>query len=94
MVLCIFLVAGIGGYEWRSQTIAAQPHYSQTTLDGQLEDFIKIENTMLNEITPLTSLLRKKMLIIWNINGTQRKLNFEKWMAPLGRKLVEQLTLY
>ncbi|MBI6873503.1 hypothetical protein [Clostridium aciditolerans] len=47
-VLCIFLAVGIGGYVWCSNNIAPQPNSSQTTLSGQLTDFIKIENDMLS----------------------------------------------
>ncbi|PFO07478.1 hypothetical protein COJ85_05185 [Bacillus sp. AFS076308] len=50
LVLCIFLVAGVGGYIWRSQTIASQTNSSQATLSGQLTDFIKIENNLLNDV--------------------------------------------
>lgn len=50
VVLCIFLVVGIGGYTWRSNNIASQTNASQTTLGGQLADFIKIENDMLNDV--------------------------------------------
>ncbi|MCM3727082.1 hypothetical protein M3226_15480 [Neobacillus cucumis] len=46
LVLCIFLVAGVAGYIWRSQTIASQTNSSQATLSGQLTDFIKIENNL------------------------------------------------
>ena len=60
MVLCLFLVAGIGGYEWRSQTISTQTNSSQATLVGQLEGFIKIENTMLNEVTSTNFTSAKK----------------------------------
>ena len=49
-VLCIFLVVGIGGYVWLSNNIASQTDSSQTTLAGQLTDFIKIENDMLNDV--------------------------------------------
>ena len=47
VVLCIFLVVGVGGYVWRSNNIAAQTDSSQTTLSGQLTNFVKIENDML-----------------------------------------------
>src|SRR6476620_10961946 len=50
VVLCIFLVVGVGGYVWRSNNIASQTDASQTTLAGQLTDFIKIENDMLNDV--------------------------------------------
>ena len=49
-VLVIFLVVGIGGYNWRSNNIASQGAAEQTTLAGQLNDFVKIENDMLNAI--------------------------------------------
>ncbi|QED48300.1 COG4705 family protein [Cytobacillus dafuensis] len=49
-VLCIFLVLGIGGYVWCSNNIASQTDSSQTTLSGQLTDFIKIENDMLKDV--------------------------------------------
>ena len=48
-VLVIFLVVGIGGYNWRSNNIASQGAAEQTTLAGQLNDFVKIENDMLND---------------------------------------------
>src|SRR6478609_767772 len=41
VVLCIFLVVGIGGYIWRSNNIASQTDSAQTTLSGQLTDFVK-----------------------------------------------------
>ena len=50
VVLCIFLVVGIGGYVWCSKNIASQTGSAQTTLAGQLTDFIKIESDMLNHI--------------------------------------------
>ncbi|PGZ95375.1 hypothetical protein COE51_20735 [Bacillus pseudomycoides] len=50
LVLCIFLVVGIGGYVWLSNHIAPQTDSAQTTLAGQLTDFIKIENDMLNHV--------------------------------------------
>ncbi|OIK10338.1 hypothetical protein BIV60_21560 [Bacillus sp. MUM 116] len=49
-VLCIFLVVGIGGYVWRSNNIASQSSSAQTTLSGQLNDFVKIESDMLNKV--------------------------------------------
>lgn len=48
--LCIFLIVGIGGYMWRSNTIASQT-VSQASLGGQLTGFIKIENDMLTDVT-------------------------------------------
>ncbi|NRD79969.1 hypothetical protein HPT25_21780 [Bacillus sp. BRMEA1] len=50
VVLCIFLVAGVGGYIWRSETIASETNSSQATLGGQLTDFIKLENNMLKDV--------------------------------------------
>ena len=50
VVLCIFLVVSIGGYVWCSNHIAPQTDSAQTTLTGQLTDFAKIENDMLNHV--------------------------------------------
>ncbi|MGF9963371.1 COG4705 family protein [Bacillus rhizoplanae] len=50
VVLCMFLVAGIGGYVWCSNNIAPQTDSAQTTLAGQLTDFVKIESDMLNHV--------------------------------------------
>ena len=50
VVLCIFLVVGIGGYAWRSNNIASQTDATQTTLAGQLTDFAKVENDMLKDV--------------------------------------------
>ncbi|WP_435892220.1 COG4705 family protein [Peribacillus simplex] len=50
VVLVIFLVVGIGGYNWRSNNIASQGAAEQATLAGQLNDFVKIENDMLNAV--------------------------------------------
>jgi uncharacterized membrane-anchored protein len=50
VVLCIFLVAGVGTYNWRSNNIALQSTASQTTLAGQLTDFVTIENDMLKDV--------------------------------------------
>lgn len=50
MALCIFLVVGVGGYVWRSNDLASQSTASQTTLAGQLTDFIKIESDILNDV--------------------------------------------
>nr|WP_315019605.1 hypothetical protein [uncultured Aminipila sp.] len=47
-VLCIFLAVGIGGYIWCSNNIAQQSDSSQTTLTGQLTNFITTENDILN----------------------------------------------
>lgn len=50
VVLCIFLVVGIGGYVWRSNSIASQAGSTQATLAGQLKDFVKIENDMQKDV--------------------------------------------
>ncbi|MFF2796534.1 COG4705 family protein [Lysinibacillus xylanilyticus] len=50
LVLCIILVLGEGSYIWRSNQIASQSNVSQTTIAGQLSDFIKIENDILKSI--------------------------------------------
>ena len=50
VVLVISLVVGIGGYNWRSNNIASQGAAEQATLAGQLNDFVKIENDMLNAV--------------------------------------------
>ncbi|RDW20348.1 hypothetical protein CWR48_06610 [Oceanobacillus arenosus] len=51
VVLIIFLVVGIGGYNWLSNNIASQGALvQQATLAGQLNDFVKIENDMLNSV--------------------------------------------
>ncbi|NHM30710.1 hypothetical protein [Neobacillus terrae] len=59
-VLCIFLVAGIGGYIWRSNYIASQTNSAQATLAGQLTDFVKIENDMLKDVNSNNFTLAKK----------------------------------
>ncbi|MCM2532892.1 hypothetical protein NDK43_11475 [Neobacillus pocheonensis] len=60
VVLCIFLVGGIGGYVWRSNNIASQTTSTQATLGGQLTNFIKIENDMLNAVNSNNFTLAKK----------------------------------
>ena len=50
VVLCIFLAVGIGGYVWRNNNIASQTDSAQTTLSGQLTDFVKIESDMLSKV--------------------------------------------
>jgi uncharacterized membrane-anchored protein len=60
VVLCIFLVAGVGTYNWRSNNIASQSNATQATLAGQLTDFIKIENDMLNAVNSNNFTLAKK----------------------------------
>jgi len=49
-VICIFMVVGVGGYIWCSNNIVPEPSSSQITLSGQLNDFITIENDMLNYV--------------------------------------------
>jgi len=46
LVLCIFLAVGIGGYVKLSSKAAT----TETTLSGQLSDFVTIENKMLTEV--------------------------------------------
>lgn len=46
--MCVFLAVGVGGYVWCSNNIVPQAGSSQTTLKGQLTNFITIENDMLN----------------------------------------------
>jgi len=60
VVLCIFLVLGIGGYIWRSNDIASQSTASQASLSGQLTDFIKIEKGMLKDVNSKNFTLAKK----------------------------------
>jgi len=50
VVLCIFLVVGIGGYVGLSNHIASYTDSTQATLAGQLTDFIKIESDMLANV--------------------------------------------
>lgn len=45
-VICIFLLVGVGGYVWRSNSLKS----TQTTLTGQLDDFVKIENDLLKNV--------------------------------------------
>jgi len=49
-VLCIFLSVGIGGYGWCNNKITQQATSSQTTLSGQLTNFITIENDMVSYV--------------------------------------------
>ncbi|MFF3024843.1 hypothetical protein ACFVRR_19675 [Gottfriedia sp. NPDC057948] len=46
LVLCIFLAVGIGGYI----KLSLQTASTQTTLSGQLTDFVNIENKMLTDV--------------------------------------------
>jgi hypothetical protein len=50
VVLCIFLVVGIGGYVRLSNNTVSQTASPQATFVGQLTDFVKIENDMLNNV--------------------------------------------
>lgn len=50
VVLVIFLVVGIGGYNWRSNNIESQGASEQTTLSGKLNNFVKIENDILTAV--------------------------------------------
>ncbi|SEM54358.1 hypothetical protein [Paenibacillus sp. OV219] len=49
-VIIVFLVVGIGGYIWWNQNIVPEVDSSQTTLSGQLNDFITIEKGILDNI--------------------------------------------
>ena len=49
-VLFVFLAVGIGSYVICSNNITQQSDPSQTTLKGQLNDFITIENDMLSSV--------------------------------------------
>ncbi|WP_225446576.1 COG4705 family protein [Paenibacillus rhizovicinus] len=46
----LFLAVGIGGYIWCNQNLVPDVASSQTTLSGQLNDFITIENEILANI--------------------------------------------
>jgi Uncharacterized membrane-anchored protein conserved in bacteria len=50
IVLCLFLSIGIDGYVICSNSIAKQSDSVQTSLKGQLEDFIKTENDLIKNI--------------------------------------------
>ncbi|ACT03147.1 hypothetical protein [Paenibacillus sp. JDR-2] len=49
--IVVLLVAGIGGYSWCSHNLVPQVDSSQTTLSGQLDGFIQLENDIQNSIT-------------------------------------------
>ncbi|KIL38130.1 hypothetical protein SD70_28465 [Gordoniibacillus kamchatkensis] len=50
VVLCIFFVVGIGGYVGLSNNLASQTDSPQTSLVGQLSNFVKIEGDILNSV--------------------------------------------
>ncbi|MBS4199201.1 hypothetical protein KHA93_05970 [Bacillus sp. FJAT-49732] len=50
VIIVIFLVIGIGGYKWRINNITSQGAAEHATLAGQLNDFVKFENDMLNAV--------------------------------------------
>lgn len=50
VVLVISLIVGIGGYNWRSINIETQGVAEQSTIAGQLNDFVKVENDILNAV--------------------------------------------
>ncbi|MDI4646332.1 COG4705 family protein [Cohnella hashimotonis] len=50
VALVVFLAAGIGGYEWCAQHIVPKVDASQTSLSGQLANFIATENEMLQAV--------------------------------------------
>ncbi|MBB6732712.1 hypothetical protein [Cohnella zeiphila] len=49
-VLSVFLAVGIGGYVWMNQHISSQTDSSQSTLAGELTDFVHVENDILNNV--------------------------------------------
>ncbi|AZN41094.1 COG4705 family protein [Paenibacillus albus] len=49
-VLVIFVTVGIVGYNWCNTNIVPEVDSSQTTLSGQLNDFIVIENDMVSAV--------------------------------------------
>jgi len=49
-VLAVFLVISVGGYFWLNANIAGALDADQTTLSGQLDDFISIETDMLDAV--------------------------------------------
>lgn len=49
--IVVLLAVGIGGYSWCSNHLVPQVDSSQTTLSGQLDDFIQIESGIQNSIT-------------------------------------------
>lgn len=60
VVLVIFSVVGIGGYNWRSNNIASQGAEEHSTLADQLNYFVKIENDILNAVNKNNFALAKK----------------------------------
>ncbi|GLX66931.1 COG4705 family protein [Paenibacillus glycanilyticus] len=49
--IVVLLVVGIGGYSWCNHHLVPKVDSTQTTLSGQLNDFISIENDIENSIT-------------------------------------------
>ncbi|WHY94433.1 hypothetical protein QNK12_13585 [Neobacillus cucumis] len=84
VALCIFLVVGVGGYVWRSNDLASQSTASQTTLAGQLTDFIKIESDILNDVNVDNFTSAKKsadnLEHQWDTSEAKlRKIDGKKW---------------
>lgn len=50
VVLLIFFSVSIAGYVFLSNNISSQTDTTQTTLSGQLDDFISTENNMINSV--------------------------------------------
>ena len=49
-VLAVFLLVSVGGYFWLSANIAGEVEADQTTLRGQLDNFITLETEMLDAV--------------------------------------------
>ncbi|RKP58347.1 hypothetical protein D7Z26_01680 [Cohnella endophytica] len=82
--LCIFLAVGIGGYQYCNHNIVPQIDSSQTTLSGQLTDFIQIETDMLNAVNSkdFTSLKTSadQLEHNWDVTAPKfRKIDSKTW---------------
>lgn len=80
LVLCIFLAVGIGGYVKLSSKVAS----TQTTLSGQLTDFVTIENKMLSDVNAKNFASVKKdadnLEHQWDTSEAKlRKINGKTW---------------
>ncbi|WP_336772784.1 COG4705 family protein [Paenibacillus sp. MMO-58] len=49
--IVVLLAVGIGGYSWSNHNLVPEVNSSQTTLSGQLNDFIQTENNIQNSIS-------------------------------------------
>ncbi|MBS4172801.1 hypothetical protein [Bacillus sp. FJAT-49736] len=84
VTLCIFLVVGIGGYTWRSNSIVSETIDSQATLGGQLTGFVTIENDMLKNVNSNNFTAAKKgadnLETQWDSSEAKlRKINGTTW---------------